>query len=443
MAIVFMCPRCDRKYSVSDAMAGRRATCKECGQEQTVPAARPSLPAASTPLTDFDEIGGADVDDDRGNPYAQDFDDAPPPPRGKPSSYDDDLPAPSARRKKKKGSAGMGISPVVKTVVILVAVVVMVGFGIAAVTQAMQGGGGVQPGTTGHMLTISVMILCVIVALGCWLANLSIIFSEDGVIALLASFFIPVVGLVFIARNWDKTAKYFGGYLLSIFIGVFCLIALEGPNGPNRFVNGPNGFANGPNAPNGFANGGSDTAKARQAVEINRELGDITDDMIRMLGQMRDAESAARAKQEWKVTISPRYTDARARLKALEPLTAAEIAYVKSVIGPIMRLKIPAMKEALSQVRGHPEIEANMVRIMENFDRDLSFWADAPAGAAPNGPEDSVVVLVTGLDEEAKWKVFGEKLGDAGRQQLPGPFSMMMIGQENEMSFRIGPKRDA
>ncbi len=37
MAIVLTCPRCDRKYSVGDAMAGRRVTCKGCGQEFPVP----------------------------------------------------------------------------------------------------------------------------------------------------------------------------------------------------------------------------------------------------------------------------------------------------------------------------------------------------------------------------------------------------------------------
>lgn len=37
MSIRFQCPRCDREYSVADAMAGRRIVCKDCGQERTVP----------------------------------------------------------------------------------------------------------------------------------------------------------------------------------------------------------------------------------------------------------------------------------------------------------------------------------------------------------------------------------------------------------------------
>jgi len=80
MAIVFMCPRCDRKYSVSDALAGRRATCKDCGQEQTVPSPRPTPRPSSGVLTDFEEEDDEPV---ARKPYAQDFDDVPiaPPPR--------------------------------------------------------------------------------------------------------------------------------------------------------------------------------------------------------------------------------------------------------------------------------------------------------------------------------------------------------------------------
>ena len=72
MAIVLTCPRCDRKYSVGDAMAGRRVTCKGCGQEFPVPGG--SKPGQSSAWDDDDGgvIGFAPPP--RGGAYA----DAPP-----------------------------------------------------------------------------------------------------------------------------------------------------------------------------------------------------------------------------------------------------------------------------------------------------------------------------------------------------------------------------
>ena len=55
MAIVLTCPRCDRKYSVGDAMAGRRVTCKGCGQEFPVPGG--SKPGRSSSHDDDDDGG--------------------------------------------------------------------------------------------------------------------------------------------------------------------------------------------------------------------------------------------------------------------------------------------------------------------------------------------------------------------------------------------------
>ena len=44
MPITFACPRCDKSYSVAEALAGKRVKCKACGQEQTVPSAAPERP---------------------------------------------------------------------------------------------------------------------------------------------------------------------------------------------------------------------------------------------------------------------------------------------------------------------------------------------------------------------------------------------------------------
>ena len=72
MAISFTCVRCDRKYSVGDAMAGRRVTCKACGQEFNVPGGAVAARSAA-----FDD------DDDDSPPVAI----APPPRTVSPAAY--------------------------------------------------------------------------------------------------------------------------------------------------------------------------------------------------------------------------------------------------------------------------------------------------------------------------------------------------------------------
>lgn len=78
MAINFTCVRCDRKYSVGDAMAGRRVTCKACGQEFNVPGGMVAARSAA-----FD-----DEDDDDGPPISM----APPRPTSR-AYHDAVLPA--------------------------------------------------------------------------------------------------------------------------------------------------------------------------------------------------------------------------------------------------------------------------------------------------------------------------------------------------------------
>src|SRR5215210_2988212 len=39
MTITFACPGCARRYSVNQALAGKRTKCKQCGHGMTIPAA--------------------------------------------------------------------------------------------------------------------------------------------------------------------------------------------------------------------------------------------------------------------------------------------------------------------------------------------------------------------------------------------------------------------
>lgn len=331
MAITFTCVRCDRNYSVADAMAGRRVTCKACGQEFNVPSGAVAARSAAFDEDDEDD-DGPPIKMAPARPPTRAYEDvlSPVPPRGQSASYDDDegfdRPSPRGKKKAKRGDPGLiaGFFPrSTKSVVIVIVALLMAGFGISVASKAMQRGGvQIEAGSLPYVLTTIVLIACVVIMIGCGLANLGIILSEDGFLALLASLFIPLVGLIFTIKNWDKTAKYVGGQILCVLVLVGCAIMLPAMNGANGLAVAVNN-ANNANNPN-------------QAVN-------------------------------------------QARLN--DPM---------------------------------------------NF-----------------GPEDGVLVLVSGLDEEAKWKVFGEKLTEAGKRQLPGWFSMMMDVNADVKSFQVGPKRDA
>ena len=61
MAIVVTCPRCDRKYSLADTMAGRRVTCKGCTQEFGVPGRAASSSPSKTKASAWDDDDGGEI----------------------------------------------------------------------------------------------------------------------------------------------------------------------------------------------------------------------------------------------------------------------------------------------------------------------------------------------------------------------------------------------
>ena len=101
MPIQFSCPRCERAYTVADALAGKRIKCKECGQEQSIP----TLSAMAEPSLSIDD------DDEEIT--------APPPPRGGRSPR----PASQARRKTSSGSAQVDFVWWIKNAVALVGII--------------------------------------------------------------------------------------------------------------------------------------------------------------------------------------------------------------------------------------------------------------------------------------------------------------------------------
>src|SRR5579883_3126897 len=99
MAITFHCARCRKPYEVDDALAGKRARCKQCGSVFTIPA---STSGADGPISDpygFDD------------PYALDEETEKLPPRAPVAPADDEFSSPGRPGpvKKKKKSTKSGV----------------------------------------------------------------------------------------------------------------------------------------------------------------------------------------------------------------------------------------------------------------------------------------------------------------------------------------------
>lgn len=113
MPIQFRCPRCDREYTVADAMAGRRITCKDCGQERTVP----SPEAVPEDAVEIDEA-------------SEDIVASPIPAKGRKGTVrraSPPRPASAPSRKKKGGSSQADAMWWIKNAIALVGIIVLLG----------------------------------------------------------------------------------------------------------------------------------------------------------------------------------------------------------------------------------------------------------------------------------------------------------------------------
>ena len=215
MAIEFSCPRCDRRYSVSEAMAGRRVTCKACGQERTVPgassAAQPA-PAVSRPVTPPrpapSRASAVFEEDDRDAPL-DDFDELPSPRRPA---------ARSAPARVRKGTASAGISPIVYAGLALI-VGLVAASGIYAIYAAnARGRGDLTAPIYLVMVSFAGLALCVIGHLGITLHAA----ANEGPGAGLLCFFVPFYSLMYNARHSAETQRYVWPYGLGLVAVIGC-----------------------------------------------------------------------------------------------------------------------------------------------------------------------------------------------------------------------------
>jgi hypothetical protein len=261
MAIVFTCPRCDRKYSVTETMAGRRVTCKGCGQEFPVPAG--SAPNHSPAW-----------DDDDGGEMAM----APPP---RTSAYqavqmpsrikpEPELERPRTKKRQRTGSSDRerGKSDYFGTLSGIALIGIVLSFVFSIGKKA-----GAVPAETAVFAALGLLIVFLVVMIISWILLVGVAQSEDGIIAALACMFVPFVMLVYVIFRWDSTRKSAISYLSGVLGMVVLLIIIPpmrpaGRNQPGAVAGGGQGRFGLP-----FPGNGKDLA-ANQNDEPKWQIGE-------------------------------------------------------------------------------------------------------------------------------------------------------------------------
>ncbi|MDG3007802.1 HEAT repeat domain-containing protein [Paludisphaera mucosa] len=234
MAITFSCASCGKRYSVDDALAGRRVRCKACAQTTTVPQA----PLATARDADAPPPAGWYDDDDissrlKSRPHA-----GPP----APSEVDDAPRAP--RRAGVRPTRSRPAGPSTSELPILV----KVGLGLIGVLVAFsclsvmyyglkQGHPEIVPLAGGMLLLVAFAGLAVV-------CNLKLLFRgyREGYGGI--PWYIPFRRLIWISRNLKETGPLVAGNLAGLAgaaASVVFIIPAGGPNQARRA--GPPGFA--------------------------------------------------------------------------------------------------------------------------------------------------------------------------------------------------------
>ena len=185
MAIKIKCRKCEAKFSVKDAAAGRRVKCRECGAPIKVPVPK----TEEEELLDFDTA--AYGDDPSGDE----------PPGNEPSGGTQ--PLPRRRKKKRTGSESAAASggkwnlenPLLWFVVPVAAAVLV----FPAMMINLRIGG---------FMAILIFYVFLFVAFVAWWKILSLAFAESGLTGLLC-LFLPFYILYFVATEWHATKKMY------------------------------------------------------------------------------------------------------------------------------------------------------------------------------------------------------------------------------------------
>ena len=197
MAIKIKCKKCESRFSVKDAAAGRRVKCRECGVPIKVP----------VPKTDEEELLNFDAaaygDDPSGDdPYGDD-----------PS--DGMQPLPRRRKKKRTGSESAAASgrkwdlenPLLWFVVPVAAAVLVF---LPSMINLRIGG----------IMWMLIGSVAGFVAFICWWKIMSLAFAESGLTGLLC-LLVPFYIFYFVATEWHATKKMF---LVQVVAGLTLIV---------------------------------------------------------------------------------------------------------------------------------------------------------------------------------------------------------------------------
>ncbi|MEO2014340.1 MAG: hypothetical protein ABGZ53_08185 [Fuerstiella sp.] len=197
MAIKIKCGKCEAKFSVKDAAAGRRVKCRKCGVPIKVP----------VPKTDEEELLNFD---------AAAYGDAP----SGDDAYGDDVatgtqPLPRRRKKKRTGSKSVAApdrkwdleNPMLWFVVPVAAAVLVF---LTSMMHLRIGG----------IMWMLIGAVAGFVAFICCWKILSLAFAESGLTGLLC-LFVPFYILYFVATEWHATKKMF---LVQVVAGLTLIV---------------------------------------------------------------------------------------------------------------------------------------------------------------------------------------------------------------------------
>ena len=376
MAIVFSCPRCDRKYSVSDAMAGRRVTCKACGQERTVPTSAP--PSAPPPMNAYSMPAPAQKPRPAPTPTYDDFDELPPEPEPRPytsvdEEFDDQynngfqpaprpkISRPAAPRPKRQAvhspASDMNVGGIVGGYLGINVIAFMIAIALGA-------GGVMDPFEAGKYVGILFAATSIgMIALGL-IAMIMVGFAESteqGMLCLLLPY-----QVIYLFTRWEEAKKPFAILLTgALAIGL-----------PYLYFHGMPAFGG------GSANG--NTAKSRQVEAIMHEYAATLEDMAGQLAEVKDQESARQVGPRLEGTAA-KMRDVLERLKGLGNITKAEETYIKAQLGTEMRAVLAKLKVQIQRMQAFPDTFGLFANLKGSIDRDLTFWG-VPAGDNANQP---------------------------------------------------------
>ena len=335
MAIQFSCPRCDKRYSVSDALVGKRIVCKACGQERTVPTAPPNRDSEPPPPSWLDEDAEAGVFAD-----AKVVASAPPPRKAvtptPPTAQDGGPPRAGVRRAAKPKRSKVPTLFDDRNMRNGIGGFVLVNLAVVLLARVAASGGHADP-ARGGALAAMVLLFSSAAMILTGLGGAVALLIRGGFSAMLRPLaFAAVGGLGILAVPYAATGRTPG-------LGVSAVA----------------------------------TDRSRSAVDLVREYAGLLDEIAGLLGQIRDSQSA--------LTLMPRFDDLNrrgeelmGRVQALGTLTPGEDRHVHETAGPAVLPALQRVRDALEVQSADPLSRSSMARFRIGIDNQIAQWSGQP-----------------------------------------------------------------